>query len=264
MRAIGIDISKWQRGYNPAVKRHDYIILKASEAGGKDLRFEQHYSSAEGKLTVGAYHFYRSHTEWKRQADFFLETIYRKQIMMVALDMEGSQVYKNGFGIGAEKWMEYIRANTTANRTLAYIGRAAHQYLVQVGNDWLMEYDLWLAQYPFDKKWDDYLLKAYTGEAHPAMPAGRTDWAFWQFSAGGNKKGKENGIVGYGLPAVDLDVFNGTREEFGKWLRGEQEEVPKPIPAPPEAPAPVEQPYVLVSGRNEILDEVVAAVEALR
>lgn len=224
-RASGIDIAIW-REYDYKVKLHDFIILQASKGKKINKTFGEQYNASNGKLVIGAYHYYQSYYDWKRQADAFLEAIQGKNIMMVALDMEGSQVYKNGFGDNVKRWVEYINENITSIKYLNYMNKSAYQYLIQVGNDWLGDYDLWLAQYPFHRKWDDYLLKAYTGEAHPTLPAGRLKWTFWQFSTDGNGQGYKNGI---NCKAVGLNVFNGTREEFGKWLRNEDVPFEPPI-----------------------------------
>lgn len=71
----------------------------------------------------------------------------------------------------------------------------------------MKEWKLWIAQYPFTVPNLD------TGK--PFIPGGRTNWTIWQYTAKG--KGTQYGLARSN--AADLDVFNGTAQEFRDWLK---------------------------------------------
>jgi GH25 family lysozyme M1 (1,4-beta-N-acetylmuramidase) len=60
-RAHGVDISAWQKTFNPpdAIKEEiDFVVLKASQGITRDGKFESFYSTASEFPIQGAYHYY--------------------------------------------------------------------------------------------------------------------------------------------------------------------------------------------------------------
>jgi hypothetical protein len=65
-----------------------------------------------------------------------------------------------------------------------------------------------------------------SGGWEPRLPAGCTNWRFWQYSADGNRQGSNHGVLSWD---VDLDVFNGTVAELRAWAGvGDALEEPEP------------------------------------
>lgn len=228
MRAQGIDISKWQVSYDSTIKAHDFVFIKGTENIGIDPLFEQHAGEIANVPVRGVYHFFRSigvedSMFWKKQADHFLGVVEPHDFDVLFLDFERKNNQPSiRFGEGARQWLDYVK-EASGKKTLLYSNPASYQeYLVQYGQKWMNNYDFWVAQYPFDRRWDDQLNNAISGDWHPRLPAGHHDWKFWQFSADGNQKGPENGIPRQPWnvvpPAVDLDVFNGTVSQLHSWL----------------------------------------------
>jgi GH25 family lysozyme M1 (1,4-beta-N-acetylmuramidase) len=245
MRAKGIDISRYQAAYDPYLSngqaldqpQHDFVYIKASEHTSVDARFEQHAGEIEPIAARGAYHYFRSldiadPNFWRRQADFFLETVSPHGFDFLVLDFERTNNQPSmRFGAGAKAWIDYV-AEESGVRVLLYTNPASYQeYLLQYGQRWMDGYPFICAQYPF-RGWDDRLQGVYEGTWEPRLPAGQSSWRFWQFSADGNQKGPENGIrrMPWHLvpPSVDLNVFNGTRAELLAWLAFSGGEEPEP------------------------------------
>lgn len=61
MKKFGIDVSRWQRGFNfqkAKAEGVEFVIIKSSQADFIDSQFENHYKNAKAAgLGVGAYHF---------------------------------------------------------------------------------------------------------------------------------------------------------------------------------------------------------------
>ncbi len=86
MKVFGIDVSKWQKGFDFKMAKGEgveFAILKASQADFKDPEFESHYKAAkkEGLLT-GAYHYLTATTKEaaKREAEFMIENCLKGKI----------------------------------------------------------------------------------------------------------------------------------------------------------------------------------------
>ena len=227
MRAYGLDMARW-RLYNNHKQKHDFVIFQATIGLLKSGLFERQYADSVSKLVIGAYHFFKSIIPWRAQADVFLKAIKGKNIMMVALDIEGSQVYQPGFGEKARKCLAYIKAHVDA-KILIYCNVSTYDYLRAAGNDWIDDYDLWIAQFPGEGEidYEQHLMDARTGEINPSVKT----WRIFQCLADQSGLGWKNGVNNND---VDINVFNGTREQFGEWLRGENETVeviitPEPI-----------------------------------
>uniref|UniRef100_A0A6M3KTN5 Putative glycoside hydrolase n=1 Tax=viral metagenome TaxID=1070528 RepID=A0A6M3KTN5_9ZZZZ len=253
MRAQGIDFSKHQWGYEATVKAHDFAMVRASIGWVTDIRFTQHVESIVDVPVRMAYHYFRSlgisdPLFWRRQADHYLETVYPYCLDAYVLDFErANNLPSVRFGSGARQWIDYV-AEETGKFVILYINPASYQeYLLQYGQTWMNDYPLWVAQYPY-KGWNDKLQGVYDGTWQPRLPAGHKEWKFWQFSADGNRKGTENGLVKKSwelTPSVDLDVYNGSLAEMKEWL-GMGAPVPEPPPTPPEPPTPAPVPPVQI------------------
>jgi lysozyme len=227
MRAEGIDISRYQSSYDPTVKAHDFVFVRAAYGTSPDTRFSQHVQSCADVPVVGAYQYFRSAQPWKAQADAFLALADVANVDVAILDVEryGNSMSMQ-FGDDARQWLEYVKERF-AGRLLLYTNPATYQLLLQYGQRWMSAWDYWCAQYPY-RGWNDQLVNVVSGDWQPRLPATRDSWHFWQYSADGNRKGNENGIAGWRAD-VDLNVFNGTRAELMAWA-GKDESEPEPEP----------------------------------
>lgn len=237
-RAIGFDISKWQREWKESQSevKHDFGWIKASDGESADPRFEQHYEQLLEVPRRGAFHYLRSDLPWESQLNCFLNLIHDKSFHMVKLDFEGiGNVLSWQFGRDAQRWTNHCESEFKG-LTLLYTNVKYYHYLVNQGFRWMNNFDLVLARYPFDR-WDPSLEKIQEPDIwHPALPATRKEWAFWQFSADGNKQGPRHGVTRQPwhiynaiYPSIDLQVFDGTPLELDAYL-GIGVEPPDPPP----------------------------------
>lgn len=226
MQKFGIDISRWQKGFNLSnAKKSDgieFVIIKAggSDSGRyRDSQFDTFYKDAKAAgLGVGAYYFGADLTveDAKKSAEHFVTLLAGKQFdYPVYYDVEAkmlslnkaklseivntfcSIVEKSGFFTGI-----YASSSSFANKMDASVGR----------------YTLWIANW---------------GKTKPSSKTGAT--AMWQFGGETNKirSNKINGTV------VDQDYcyvdFPGSIKKLG--LNGYAKNtasasIPEPTPAP--------------------------------
>lgn len=259
MRAQGFDISYAQDEYRSEVKKHDFGIIRVCQGTTEDIRFKQHADEIEPVPVKGGYLYLRSINItdpmfWLPQVETFLKLLDGKKfhIGMVDFEKKGNSPSMR-FAEGARKSLDYINANSDLEGVLYTNPDTYQAWMLQYGQKWMNDYPLMVAQYPFDRKWDDQLNNVYTGTWHPRLPAGHLAWLFWQFSADGNQKGPENGIPRRAWhvvpPALDLSVFNGTKEQlFARYLKVKPQEPPVPV----------------AIDRNAVLDEAILALEGLK
>lgn len=274
MRARGIDISTHQEIYDPSVFKHDFVFIRSTYNIYPDERFTQHAESIAEVPVRGAYHYFSSYAAstdelfWQKQADKYMEVVKEYDFDLYILDFERKHNEPSmRFGAGAKKWLDYV-AEQSGKPVILYSNPASYQeYLLPYGQRWMNDYPFWVAQYPYDRVWNERLTDVFSisGGWEPRLPAGHTEWKFWQFSADGNQKGPENGLVRrvwhLTPPAIDLDVFNGTVQDLMDWLNKEHVEVEEDnedelIDTPPTEPPPVEQPqtptYAGMTNQNMI------------
>ena len=209
----GIDVSYWNSGIDwPKVRAagQRFVFAKASEGDNYvDPTFDDNWRGAKAAgLLRGAYHFFRSNVDAKRQANKFIE--YVKSLnddgeLPAVLDLETNDGQSREKIIPRVKtWLDLVESAFN-RKPVIYSGQYFLQdYFSEAGGGppaWAKEYPLWLAQYP----------SQYVPGIRPTLPRGWFKWTFWQYS----KKGTVNGINA----DVDLDVFNGALEELYQFAR---------------------------------------------
>jgi len=223
-RAKGIDVSKYQVSFNPALATVpiDFVIQRASWAGYQDELFVGLFQGGVSKIEDrGAYHYYSSGVPWQQQADLFLSIIMGRNFKYLAVDYE--EGYNNLNDRTAHECrliIDYLREKRPSAKIGLYCGAFTYRDLLLPYEDF-SDVDFWIARYPntVDPQVDD-----------PDMEDAREDWDFWQYSKEGD--GKSHGV---GSTFVDLNVFNGTVEELKEYLKNE---VIVPLPDPPVVPDP--------------------------
>ena len=117
----GIDVSYWNAGIDwPKVRAtgQRYVFVKASEADYyRDSTFDDNWFGAKAAgLLRGAYHFFRSNVDAKRQADSFIN--YVKSFnddgeLPPVLDLETPDGQKREkIIVAAKTWLEKTRSAT--------------------------------------------------------------------------------------------------------------------------------------------------------
>lgn len=192
----GIDISKhtgiidFERIKDQNV---DFVFLKATEGiDYVDERFETNYKNAHlAGIPKGAYHFFRFERDGKEQANHFLRSIAGKKFELpLVLDIEewGNPSAKptDEITVEIEKFLAVFESER--DELLLYSNESSYRKFILGKFD---DKPLWICSF-----------------SDP--PNVQTDWLFWQHS----HKGKLEEAEGW----VDLNVFNGTREDWMKYL----------------------------------------------
>ena len=176
----------------------DFLMLKATEGTTfKDPRFHFNYLKARdaGIKAIGAYHFFRFDTDGEMQAINFLNSLRGKTLDLPAvIDLEE---WTNPTDVDTEEVVCRLRA------MIAYLERNGHNVMFYTNKDGYRrflenrfeEYPLWICSFPdppLDELSDDR-------------------WDLWQYSHHGWTEACDT--------KVDLNTFNGSRDEWLNWLR---------------------------------------------
>ncbi len=168
----------------------DFVFIKASEgADFKDTNFASNHDKARrAGMKTGAYHFFRFDKDGVDQAINFLNAVGDRQLELgLAVDVEQQG---NPEGIDKELIAERLTAMTEylylkGHRVTFYTNKTGYEEFLMVP---FPGYPLWICSF----------------SEHPID----AEWTYWQY----DHHGKVKGIMG----DVDLNTYNGTREEFEK------------------------------------------------
>ena len=195
-RLTGIDVSHYQGRVDwQAVRAAGcaFAFAKATEgAGVTDPEFAANWAGMKAAgLARGAYHFFRPAQDAKEQAAHFLSTVQLAPgDLPPVLDVETNDGVAGSTLVGGvQTWLDAVEPVAGVTPV---IYAAASFWDAHLNSDF-GRYPLWIAH--------------YTNAPSPApLPAGWTDWAFWQYS-------QSLHISGVG-GAADHDYFNGTAEDL--------------------------------------------------
>lgn len=195
----GIDVSHHQGAINWELLRNSasidgnplaFVFIKATE--GSDIVDSQFKKNFEGArkygIMRGAYHFYRTTTSAKQQAEHFIRNVeLQPGDLPPVLDVEirPQGISAEDFRQGILEWLARVEQHYGV-RPILY---TYHSFRQQYMNDPVFDlYPYWIAHYHVDSV-------RYKGP-----------WAFWQHSDRGELPGiKEK---------VDLNIFNGTYDDL--------------------------------------------------
>ncbi len=196
----GIDISHHQDVIDwDILKRSDisFAFIKSTEGGDhKDTKFEQNWKRAgDIGLVRGAYHFFTFCKSGHEQALNYIDSVpFEKDALPPAIDLEFSgncqarpskeEVHKELSVFAKMVELKY------GKRPIIYTTNESYNAFLS-GED--LGYPIWIRD-------------IYT---KPEFKDGYS-WAFWQYT----HKGRLHGIDGF----VDLNVFNGSPEEFYQFI----------------------------------------------
>lgn len=175
----------------------DFVFIKCSE--GKDILSKYYDADLDSCLAhgirVAPYHFFSSKSRASEQAAHYIaHARINEATMRPMLDVEPeSRQLREMGGIegciaGMTTFVDEVE-KATGRKCVLYLNQNFVKRYYHLFPETLKQCDVWIAKYH---------------EKHPYSPH-----CIWQFSC----KGRVNGIYG----DVDLDVFNGSREDFERW-----------------------------------------------
>ena len=226
-RIYGIDLSRFQHDVG---RRHypiDWSQLRVSHLGsiskkhvtgkvdypvsfcyvksteGTSIRnsyYRSDYLAARSRgIVCGAYHFFSTRTPAAAQARFFIaNSIFRKGDLPPVLDVEPSREQIKQMGGAAvmfkaiRTWLRIVGEHT-GTRPILYISQSFVNRYLPDAPDLKRDYNIWIARY---------------GEYKPDVHL-----VYWQLCPDGHVRGIR--------PEVDINVFNGYRQEFDDFLSKE-------------------------------------------
>ena len=206
MRAIGIDISKWQGAFDYQ-NNIDFIIQKVSEGTAYDDRYWDMLPDVQEVERRGAYHYFRTAVSPYEQANFFNAGQGGQGFKLLVMDWEGHNNVLDDAGMDAF-WIFYQELKSLTTKPIwLYCTEYAFRDLLNHNPKWI-EVPLMVARYPggdVDPQTDDPLF----------LDIPDVTWIAWQWEGDGNGKGEEYGVSS---EDVDMDVFDGTVEELDECL----------------------------------------------
>lgn len=199
----GVDVSSYQGeiDWQLLSKQHiQFAFIKATEGSSfVDKNFIYNFEEAsKTDLRVGVYHFFSYDSSGSAQADHFIATVPKSNKMLPpVIDVEfygdkeknlpnKDEVTKNLTDM-LKKLEEYYGA-----KPIIYATRKAYRLFISGS---YQDYDIWIRDVYFK----------------PTELDGQ-QWVFWQYSDKGILEGY-TGTEKY----IDLNVFNGSQEEFRKY-----------------------------------------------
>lgn len=196
----GIDISHHQKRINwDELKKENikFIIIKATEgADFIDPRFKENWeNSINNNYQTGAYHFYRFCKTGKEQAENFIKTVpYSDKSLPPIIDLEyggncATKKTKETIKKEIHDYLEIVK-NYYGKKPIIYATQSFYNDFIE--GDYL-NYDIWIRDIYSEPKLENERI-----------------WLLWQYANRGHLKG----IDGF----VDLNVFNGSNEEYTKFL----------------------------------------------
>lgn len=193
---IGFDVSEYQGNINWAITDSvegafplGFVFIRATYGRDcVDAQLKNNWEGAEAHHMIrGAYHYYRPDENSLEQAQNFINNVtLRKGDLPPVLDIEkipeGQSV--DSLKTGLRRWLTKVEKHYKV-KPIIYCGEK--YYYDFIAEDF-KGYTVWIANYNF-----------FVEKIDPG-------WQFWQFT----QKGTVKGING----DVDVDIFNGTREDL--------------------------------------------------
>jgi lysozyme len=197
----GIDVSRYQSTVNwKEVKNMEekgvkigFVFIKATEGTSiVDEQFRRNWLQAEAEnIPKGAYHFFVSNRNVKRQVQNFIQIVNLKPgDMPPVLDVEKSHgVSVTEMQKDVKTWLDEVEKHYGV-KPIIYTNIDFYERYFQTGFE---EYPLWIAHY-----------------LQPDKPRIEHKWMFWQHS----EKGRVDGIKA----PVDFNIFYGDSTDFNNFL----------------------------------------------
>lgn len=195
----------WQKALDAGI---DGAIIRCGLGYIQDWTYEYNRAELERlKIPFGVYHAFWPSVSIDKQIRFFTERITGRIYPMP--DIERDLGYSR-IELG-KRCRDYVEGIAETRLPMIYTRATWWDYYIN---------QAWGGKYP--------LSVAHYGAKVPALPVGWKTHKFHQYSADGNGKGAEFGARSN---SIDLNRYNGTKEEYVKEFEIEQVE-PEPEPEP--------------------------------
>ena len=183
----GCDISKWQKDVPDNM---DFVICRAAYGKTIDSKFYSHMDKLKNKL-VGAYLYAKTNEDPIECADVFIDIVNKCEqfgrTMILALDIEGTDAKRCNAVNWCSTWIKRV-IEKTGIKPVLYIQSSMTNKFSELSK---LDCGLWLAH------WTSYSKIKHRGWKN---------WCLWQYSDSNGK--------------LDLDKFNGTKEQYLKYCKG--------------------------------------------
>lgn len=199
----GVDVSSYQGKIDwqtLSSQNLSFAFIKATEGSSfVDPCFAYNYEEAQKTdLRIGAYHFFSYDSSGKNQAEHFISTVNKIEGMLPpVIDLE---FYGDKEKNPPEPKVVRKQLDSMLKKLEDYYGQKPMIYATE------KSYSLYLAG--AYEEYDIWIRNVITG---PSLADNR-EWTFWQYTNREKLKGYE-GKEQY----IDLNVFNGTLEEFAAY-----------------------------------------------
>lgn len=200
----GVDVSRWQYDINWKQLRSrgaNFTYIKATEGGDHlDPMFKTNWNAAaKAGVPRGAYHFFYWCRVASEQADWFIRNVPKvKGALPPVLDVEWNNHSKTcpkrpSKSLVLKKMAVFIK------KIEAHYGQKP---IIYTAPDFYED--------NLQGKFKDYPFWLRSVAAHPKKRYPNRDFIFWQYSGTGLSKGHGT--------EIDLNVFNGSKNGWYKWL----------------------------------------------
>lgn len=201
----GVDVSRWQGDIDWHKLRSqgaNFAYIKATDGGDHlDPMFHKNWREAkEAGLRRGAYHFFYWCRVASQQADWFIRNVPKDPdalppVIDVEWNHESSCKRRPSRSAVLEKMQVFMDKleRHYGKRPIIYTPPDFYRDNLQGA---FKDYPFWLRSVA----------------AHPSKVYPGRDWVFWQYSG----SGLSHGVKG----RIDLNVFNGSEEDWWRWLAG--------------------------------------------
>lgn len=209
----GIDVSRWQGEINwemVAAAGYRFAIIRATIGNYyTDPRFYVNWDGArDAGLLLSAYHVVTPEHSADSQADRFFDALgERKADLPLVLDVELSRGASQADITACIRDCLQMVEQRDGRKPIVYTARWFWNEHVLESAEWAA-YDLWVANY---------------GVSAPSLPAGWSEWRFWQHS----DRGQVPGIAA----ATDLNWFAGSYDDLLVYVNAEPEPDSEPQPS---------------------------------
>ncbi|MFZ5819089.1 MAG: SH3 domain-containing protein [Chloroflexota bacterium] len=182
----------------------EFVIIRAGQNLWVDSDFKANWAAAKkAGLPRGAYWFYDSRADPKRQAELWVEQ-FEGDFGELPLFADFEESY-NGPYKGWRKWYDFLeRLKQLVGQKEIFIYTAYYYWRDNAPNatsdpqslEYFHQYPLWIANY---------------GATKPSVPKpwGENEWLFWQYTETGDGK-----LYGVESKGIDLNYFNGDKAAF--------------------------------------------------
>jgi len=241
---LGVDVSSWQPKvdwkvlYDGGVR---FAIIKLSQGNYSYDRFTRGHAKGarEAGMHVGLYHWHDPLCNVKSQVDFIQNCLTGIDYDFFSLDVEQywadweewrqqyitKRIGAATISVSSQQLATEIK-RITGKPTLIYTRASFVKEHAPRMQDWIKNWDLWLAHYPYKPGrvslgWKGLKEENLPKIKGPSLPINCREWKFWQFS------GDKFMMPGVSTP-LDLNFFNGSEKDLRAWI-GLPEVVTQPI-----------------------------------